>query len=155
MRYTGKKGWVASYKDTWSVQHAMDPMIVAIMKKFIEVMEGNKGDYFGVPCCDLEVDKYDDNEDNFDARLAEWEGIIREIYAGMTAVDPSDNYDEYDFNVDLGNEPYDEEYGGYPVKFTITNQDEYDRFNAATKAYEERLAASRALFFKYYSNLWW
>ena len=47
MRYT-KGRWVASYKDTWSVDYTLSPIILAVMKKF---REQSYKDYFGYPCC--------------------------------------------------------------------------------------------------------
>ena len=65
MRYTKGK-WVASYKDTWSVDYTLSPIILAVMKKF---REQSHKDYFGYPCCLKE----DFNlPENFDATVDIW-----------------------------------------------------------------------------------
>ena len=150
MRYTGKKGWVASYKDTWSVQHTMDPMIVALMERYIEVMNGPKGNYFGVPSGFLGRDY---SEEDFKGVKSAWCDIVNEIYDGMVAEEP--DICSYDFDIDFGNKEYDEKLGGYPVNISITNQEEYDSYNTVMEEYEERKIAARELFFKHYNDLWW
>ena len=72
MRYTKGK-WVASYKDTWSVDYTLSPIILAVMKKF---REQSHKDYFGYPCC-LKED-FGLPED-FDAAPEIWEMIIDSI----------------------------------------------------------------------------
>ena len=46
MKWTGKKGWQASYKDTFSLDYTLSPIILAALKKFREQLYK---DYFGFP----------------------------------------------------------------------------------------------------------
>lgn len=46
MKYTGRTGWVASYKDTFSLDYTLSPIIYAALVKFKE--QSDKA-MFGVP----------------------------------------------------------------------------------------------------------
>lgn len=48
MRFTGRNGWQASYKDTWSLDSTLSPIIYAGLVKFKEVIT-NKDWAKGVP----------------------------------------------------------------------------------------------------------
>ena len=146
MRYTKGK-WVASYKDTWSVDYTLSPIILAVMKKF---REQSHKDYFGYPCC-LKEDF--DLPENFDATFEIWEMIIDSI---IFAFDSSNEPKIKDFNLKYTHESGEpNEKGMIPVTIKVNDEEAQQQYYNAMKDYEDKCRVGRDYFSKYYNNLWW
>lgn len=61
MKYTGRKGWQASSKDTWSIGRTMNPIIHSVLVKFLEINQ-NSSSLVGVPNSII-LDMYGQHED--------------------------------------------------------------------------------------------
>lgn len=146
MRYTKGK-WVASYKDTWSVDYTLSPIILAVMKKF---REQSQKDYFVYPCCLKE----DFNlPENFDATFEIWEMIIDSI---IFAFDSNNEPKIEDFNLEYTHESGEpNEKGMIPVTIKVNDEEAQQRYYSAVKEYEDKCQVGRDYFSKYYNNLWW
>ena len=146
MRYTKGK-WVASYKDTWSVDYTLSPIILAVMKKF---REQSQKDYFCYPCC-LKEDF--DLPENFDATFEIWEMIIDSI---IFAFDSSNEPKMEDFNLEYTHESGEpNEKGMIPLTIKVNDEEAQQRYYSAVKEYEDKCRVGRDYFSKYYNNLWW
>ena len=146
MRYTKGK-WVASYKDTWSVDYTLSPIILAVMKKF---REQSHKDYFCYPCC-LKEDF--DLPENFDATFEIWEMIIDSI---IFAFDSSNEPKMEDFNLEYTHESGEpNEKGMIPVTIKVNDEEAQQKYYSAVKEYKDRCQVGRDYFSKYYNNLWW
>jgi len=161
MRYTGKNGWKASYRDTWSLDMALSPIILAGLKKFKEVMDDpEKNDWFGVPVGlagshslgSLE----DDDDSEHDKAFEEWQGIIDKM---IYAFDPENDPDrkEYDYKFIPGEHDGEKEEGSTCRRWhkVPTNQVEWDRYLTDSREYEKRKQEGRELLGRYFSDLWW
>ena len=146
MRYTKGK-WVASYKDTWSVDYTLSPIILAVMKKF---REQSHKDYFCYPCC-LKEDF--DLPENFDATFEIWEMIIDSI---IFAFDSSNEPKMEDFNLEYTHESGEpDEKGMIPLTIKVNDEEAQQRYYSVVKEYEDKCRVGRDYFSKYYNNLWW
>lgn len=77
MRYTGRNGWRASYKDTYSLDDTLSPIILAGLERFYSVMcDPSKEDWVGVPSI-LRTDK--DIEEDY----IEWKRIVLTMVEGF------------------------------------------------------------------------
>ena len=66
-RYTGRKGWVTPYKETWDLEQALRPIIASSLQKFLEVMDGPQSDWVGVPGSLVGAE-------------GDWKGIVEQMY---------------------------------------------------------------------------
>lgn len=152
MRYTGRKGWQASYRDTWNLDITLSPIILTALKKFKEVMDDTqKNSFFGVPVALCE------NPDRcIDEDWEKWCEIIdKMIYSFDEGNIP--NRKDYDFDLVEG-EHHGEEHGeGEFIRFHMepTNEKEWDRYMEDTELHAKALQEGRELFGKYFGNLWW
>lgn len=146
MRYTKGK-WAASYKDTWSVDYTLSPIILAVMKKF---REQSQKDYFGHPCCLKE----DFNlPENFDATFEIWEMIIDSI---IFAFDSTNEPKIKDFNLKYTHESGEpNEKGMIPLTIKVNDEEAQQKYYSAVKEYKDKCQVGRDYFSKYYNNLWW
>ena len=147
MRYSGRKGWQVSYKDTFSLDYTLSPIILAALKKFREQLYK---DYFGFPSR-LSTD-FQLPEDSDLAPII-WEGLIDHmIYAFDMDNEPKAK--DYGYTVDLiRGEKLDN--GCTPVSFKVSSEEAKEAYYAAEKEYEDLCRKGRELFAKYYHNLWW
>ena len=147
MKYTGKKGWQASYKDTCSLDYTLSPIILAALKKF---REQSHKDMFWYP-----------SRLNADFQLPEdsdlgpiiWEGLIDHMIYAFD-MDNEPKADSYGYTVDLiRGEKLDN--GCTSVSFKVSSEEAKEAYYAAEKEYEDLCRKGRELFAKYYHNLWW
>ena len=147
MRYTGRKGWKASYRDTWNLDSALSPIILAGLERFKEVMD--KDIYSGVPS--RLVENHDGPTDE-EAKL--WRTIIdKMIYAFDEANAP--DCKDYDYKLVSGPNDGEVHEGGYILWDMVpTNEDEQERYYRDKHQYEIDVQEGLDLFGKYYKNLW-
>ena len=147
MRWTGKKGWQANYKDTFSLDYTLSPIILAALKKF---REQSYKDCFGSP-----------SRLNADFQLPEdsdlgpiiWEGLIDHMIYAFD-MDNEPKAEDYGYTVDLiRGEKLDN--GCTSVTFKVSSEEAKEAYYAAEKEHEDLCRKGRELFAKYYHNLWW
>ena len=94
MRYSGRKGWQANYKDTFSLDYTLSPIILAALKKF---REQSHKDMFGYPSrlnTDFSL------PDNSDLGPIIWEGLIDHMIYAFD-MDNEPKAEDYGYTVDL------------------------------------------------------
>ena len=147
MKYTGRKGWVASYRDTWSLDYTLSPIILAALKKF---REQSHKDMFGYPSrlnTDFSL------PENSDLGPIIWEGLIDHMIYAFD-MDNEPKAEDYGYTVDLiRGEKLDN--GCTSVSFKVSSEEAKEAYYAAEKEYEDLCRKGRELFAKYYHNLWW
>ena len=156
MRYTGRRGWQVTRKDTWGLYSTMQPMILAGLKKFLEVVS-EADTCAGVPGAMEEFGELDENfcYKDFDGAMAKWHETIEKM---IYAFDPSNEPDTKDYNyefVEGPNNGKEDEQGYIEVDFGPDNQEEWDRYTSDLRTYNKRVQEGYELFGKYYQNLWW
>lgn len=143
-----KGGWKASYKDTWSLDCALNPIIAAGLKKFLEVKA--EKDMFGVP--GVIANKYP--EGDIDEADKEWQEVLEKmLYAFDT---PEPDIRAYDFKLDMQlikDDTLPE--GSRRCEFLCSNEEEYARYKADLAVHEEKVVEGHRLFGEYYRYLWW
>lgn len=147
MRYSGRKGWQAHYKDTFSLDYTLSPIILAALKKFREQLHK---DMFGYPSR-LKTD-FSLPEDS-DLGPIIWEGLIDHMIYAFD-MDNEPKAEDYGYTIDLiRGEKLDN--GCTPVSFKVSSEEAKEAYYAAEKEYEDLCRKGRELFAKYYHNLWW
>ena len=94
MRYSGRKGWQANYKDTFSLDYTLSPIILAALKKF---REQSHKDMFGYPSrlnTDFSL------PDNSDLGPIIWEALIDHMIYAFD-MDNEPKAEDYGYTVDL------------------------------------------------------
>lgn len=155
MRYTKGK-WVASNKDTWSVDATMNKIIHAYIQKLYDGLKGSE--CHGVPMYYINkqaiVEGLVDNVYEADVDAAD---LIRfkdleELLWVFGTEDPAIR--DYDFTIDMvSGEP--NEKGNIPVTFNVVGQEERDRYHQDCMDYSERKEKGYRLFGDIYSTLDW
>lgn len=145
MRYS-KGRWIASYKDTYSLDCTLSPIIYAGLSKFHEVLEKRNKEKgcLGVP------DEYMKDPEQWvtDSDVQDWlDDIKKMMYAfGDTGPDIT----EYDFKTLMIPVP---EKKGYTLQ--STNKSERDRYHNDCKIHEEKVQEGLNLFGQKFKSLWW
>ncbi len=156
MHMKGKKP-IFNYKDTFSLDNTLSPIICEGLKKFKEVLSerDSEGKCYGTPWSCYEAvgakpDYWDEEQDNEAVEL--WFSILdKMIYAFE---DASPEIDDYDFRIDMNKtEDYSEDNRRYTME--VVNQEEYDRYKNDLMLHEEKVREGLELFSKYYKDLWW
>ena len=149
MKYTGRQGWKASRKDTWSLTHTFNPMILAGLRAFRDIEK------HGVPSCIVD---HEASEKDWKTEIAradkEWHEILdKMIYAFDESNDP--DMDNYDFH--FKREKIEEESSEHftRVKLKVIGEDEHARYIEDEEHYKIKRQEGLDLFAKYYNDLWW
>ena len=164
MRYT-KSRWVASFKDTFSLDHSLSPIIGAGLVRFKEEIT-KEGKYRkGLPCTWIS-DKVEDgtftyegderncqlSEDDWEKCHLLWLDMLDEVIYAFTVPEP--DIMKYDFSFDRETGEPDEN-GCIPVTLDCTNEEEHERYNKDMKDHTERCQKGYELFGKWFSTFWW
>lgn len=157
MRMKGKKVYF-SYRDTFSLDNTLSPVILSALKRFKEVITDPKhADWRGVPgmvLCEMFPDlEGHANEEQMAQADARWLEIIDTmIYAFDHKNEP--NLKDYNFKF---HHRVLEEYEDGSSRITIDhdNEAEYQRFRADEKAWQAKVEEGLSLFSRYYQCLWW
>lgn len=155
MRYTKGK-WVASNKDTWSVDATLNKIIHAYIQKLYDGLKASQ--CHGVPMYyvnkqaimeGLVDNAYEADVDAADLlRLKDLEELL-----WVFGTDEPDMR-AYDFTIKMINgEP--NERGNIPCTFDIQGEEERDRYHRDCLEYEKRKEAGYKLFGEIYSTLDW
>ena len=153
-----KGKWKASYKDTFSLDYTLNPIIHAALVRFYENKDKTM---FGTPSViysdlfGLDYKMADTSEDDESKAQYYWyECIEKMIYAFDPKSEP--NIADYDFSYSWHNAENKEPRDGIRVKtITCSNEEEKERYQSDCLEYERKAKEGRELFAKYYMNLWW
>jgi len=144
VKYTGRKGWIASDRDCWSLDCALEPIIAAGLRKFISV------DKQGVPgvLVDKCIDKdFKGDEQAYEDYLAgcgdKWNEILDNmLYAFEDNTPKLDKWVDYSMiDRSKGLEEWKEL--------------DYSKYRLVEKLHEKRKQEGLDLFAKYFTCLWW
>lgn len=143
-----KGGWKASYRDTWSLDCALSPIIAAGLKKFMEVKA--QKEHFGIP--GVIANKYPD--DDYESAGREWQEILEKMLYAFDAPEP--DIMAYDFKLDMNfveDESLPEGFGR--CEFLCSNEEGYERYKQAEEEHWTKVEEGHRLFGEYYRCLWW
>lgn len=153
MRFTGRKGWQASFNDTWSLDSTLAPIIVAGLKKFKEVITEDGKDYRkGYPVDILtevsekhglpygEETNYCVSEELGELTWNTFLGYIDEMIYAFESEEP-----EFDRPIHLKDLKRGE----------IHKEKEWQDYVQERKEWNERCLKGRMLFAKHFESLWW
>lgn len=149
-----KKGrWQASYKDTFSLDMTLSPIIYAGLSKFHSVLEqkNREGGCIGVPseyCANPDVDVTDQEVQN-------WLDDINKMMYAFENKEPDMSL--YDFSLEMVPVPGGVAKDGMSAPYTIEcdNLEEKARYYADCDEHERLVQEGLDLFAKLYRNLWW
>lgn len=174
MRYTTGK-WVASYRDTWSLDQTLSPIIYAGLKRFHDVLEqkNREGKCLGVPseyCSDCETGPTDQEVQNwlddikkmmyafenkepdiglygFKLRLEQEADARESIRSSAEALHSIGDVDD-EFLADIGEVARD-----YTIE--CNNLEEKARYYADCEEHERLVQEGLNLFSAKFKSLWW
>jgi hypothetical protein len=149
-----KKGhWQASYKDTFSLDTTLSPIIYAGLKRFHDVLEqkNREGGCIGVPneyCANPDVDVTD-------KEVQDWLDDIKKMIYAFENKAPDISL--YDFNLEMVPVPGGVAKEGMSAPYTIEcdNLGEEARYHADCKIHEDKVQEGLELTFKKWGSLWW
>jgi hypothetical protein len=160
-----KKGKpVFGYKDTFSLDHTLRPIIGAVLLKFQGVIKDK--DFGGVPMeiihylVDNGYVEYEDPEnytlskEDFAFARDYWDDIIEELVWSFTTEEPDINNYEFRYIFDEGHFKKQKD-GYYQWSISCTNEQESDRYTKDVEEYSKRVQDGYNLFAKYLPSLWW
>lgn len=152
MRYTKGK-WVASYRDTFSLDMTLSPIIYAGLSKFHDVLEqkSREGKCLGIPseyCANPDVDVTDSDVQN-------WLDDIKKMMYAFENKEP--DMRAYDFSLEMVPVPGGVARDGCSVPYTIEcdNREEKARYYADCDEHERLVQEGLNLFSQKYRSLWW
>lgn len=154
---------VFGYKDTFSMESTLAPIICAGLKKFKEIANAEP-DRKWLPSSVTEEliaqgviayqEDYCLSEIDWDKAMAHYEYLIDEmIYAFDESNEP--NISDYDFHYNMDTEEADSKTGYIPATITCTNKEESDRYTKAMQEYYDRCDKGREVFSRHFKSLWW
>ena len=149
-----RKGkWQFGYRDTYSLDHTLSPIIYAGLSKFHEVLEkrNKEGGCLGVPidyCANPDVDVTDQEVQN-------WLDDIKKMMYAFENKEP--DMRNYNFSLDVVPVPGGIAKEGCSVPYTIEcdNQEEKARYYADLDVHEKKVQEGLNLFANKYKSLWW
>ena len=140
--------WEVGYKDTFSLDCSLSPIIYAAQKKFHDVLEERRksGKYMGIP------EGYMKNEEVWvtDLDIQDWLNDIKKM---MYAFDPNAEPEIRDYNFSYPN-MFKEENNGV-CDFTCSNPEGRDAYREAMKEHDIKVKEGLKLFGEKYQDLWW
>ena len=152
MRYS-KGRWTASYKDTFSLDHTLSPIIYAGLSRFHDVLEQKhrEGKCLGVPseyCANPGVDVTDSD-------VQDWLDDIKKMMYAFENKEP--DMRDYDFKLSMIPVPGGVAKEGMSVPYTIEcdNLEEKARYYADCDEHERLVQEGLNLFGLRYGSLWW
>lgn len=161
--YMNRKGIVFGFKDTWSLDNTLSPIIHNALVKFKEVTQKEDNqDLKGIPnllVCDMfSPEQLLDghmNEEQRDLASEEWRRILDcMIYSFNLKNKPK--LKDYNFKY-IPAERVELENGSIQHKGfgETTNQEEYNRYRQDERLHEDKVIEGHNLFGKYFQCLWW
>ena len=152
MRYS-KGSWKASYRDTWSLDATLSPIIYAGLKRFHDVLEqkNREGGCIGIPseyCANPDVDVTDQE-------VQDWLDDIKKMMYAFEDKEP--DIRKYDFHMNMVPVEGGVAKEGCSIPYTIEcdNLEEKARYYADCYEHERLVQEGLNLFSLRYSSLWW
>lgn len=152
-----KKGkWQFGYKDTYSLDYTLSPIIYAGLSRFHEVLSkrNKEGGCIGIP------NEYMKNESQWvtDNDVQGWLDDIKKMMYAFENKEP--NMKDYNFKLnmvpvesDLGS-VYEGDYGK-PYTIECDNEEEKARYYADMDKHEKKVQEGLNLFGQKFKSLWW
>ncbi len=148
-----KGEWKASYRDTFSLDTTLSPIIYAGLKRFHDVLEqkNREGKCLGIP------NEYMKNESEWvtDSDVQNWLDDIKKMMYAFENKGPDMSL--YDFSLEMVPVEGEVAREGFSVPYTIEcgNLEEKSRYYADCDEHERLVREGLNLFSKMYSSLWW
>lgn len=152
MRYSKGK-WTASYRDTYSLDYTLSPIIYAGLSRFHEVLEkrNKEGGCLGIP------NEYMKDPDVWltDSDVQDWLDDIKKMMYAFENKEP--DMKDYNFSLEMVEVPGGVAKEGCSVPYTIEcdNEEEKLRYHADLDAHEKNVQEGLNLFGQKYKSLWW
>ena len=148
-----KKGeWQFGYKDTWSLDCSLSPIIAAGLTKFHDVLKEKnaKGGCIGIP------NGFMKNEEEWvtDSDIQDWLDTLQQMIYAFQDNAPEIKDFHFSFNIIEVEDATPIHGCSKPYHIEPTNQEAYDAFRAAEKEHQERVQKGLELFAKHYKDLW-
>jgi hypothetical protein len=144
MRYTKGK-WQASYKDTFSLDTTLSPIIYAGLQKFHDVLEQR---YKEDKCIGIPIPYCSDPEAPLpDEEVQAWLDDIKKMMYAFENKEPDMSL--YDFKMFRQNE------SGIGYSLGCTNEEEKARYYADCDEHERLVQEGLNIFSLRYGSLWW
>lgn len=157
MRMKGKKVYF-SYRDTFSLDCTLSPVILSALKRFKEVITSPEhSEWRGVPGMVI-YDMFPDLEDGAnEEQLAEADARWLEILDAMIyAFHHKNEPDMKDYQFKFHHRVLERlEHGGSRITIENDNESEYQRYKDDMKEHERKVQEGQKLFGQYYQCLWW
>lgn len=152
MRLKGKKP-IFNYKDTYSLDATLSPIIAEGLKKFKQVVVDCE--FCGYPAVfELSQESKDvlgRDEDYYDKVSKDlWLTTLDKMIYAFGSEEPEVPHGMFEHEILPAGED-----GLSEMKLQITDQTAYDAHKLACKIHEGKCEEGRELFAKYYNNLWW
>lgn len=148
-----KGNWQFGYRDTYSLDCTLSPIIYAGLSKFHEVLEkrNKEGGCLGVPseyCANPDVDVTDQEVQN-------WLDDIKKMMYAFENKEP--DMKDYSFSLEMVPVPGGVAKEGMSIPYTIEcdNEEEKARYYADLGAHEKRVQEGLDLFGSKFKSLWW
>jgi hypothetical protein len=149
-----RKGkWQFGYRDTYSLDYTLSPIIYAGLSKFHEVLEkrNKEGGCLGVPseyCANPDLDVTDQEIQN-------WLDDIKKMMYAFENKEPDMRH--YNFSLEMAPVPGGVAKAGCSVPYTIEcdNLEERARYYADMDEHESKVQEGLNLFGQKYKSLWW
>lgn len=149
-----RKGkWKFGYKDTYSLDCTLSPIIYAGLQRFHEVLSkrNKEGGCIGVPseyCANPDVGVTDQEVQN-------WLDDIKKMMYAFENKEP--DMSNYNFSLNIVPVPGGVAKGNCSAPYTIEcdNLEEKDRFNADLSVHEQKVQEGLNLFSQKFKSLWW
>jgi len=149
-----RKGkWQFGYRDTYSLDHTLSPIIHAGLSKYHEVLEkrSKENGCLGVPseyCANPDVDVTDQEVEN-------WLDDIQKMMYAFENKEP--DMRDYNFSLEMVPVPGGAAKEGRSIPYTIEcdNEEEKARYYADMDVHELRVQEGLNLFGQKYKSLWW
>lgn len=157
MRMKGKKVYF-SYRDTFSLDCTLSPVILSALKRFKEVVTSPEHqDWRGVPGMVIH-DMFPDLKESADEeQMAQADARWLEILDQMIyAFDHKNEPDMKNYQFKFHHRVLERlENGGSRVSIDNDNEAEYQRYKADMEEHERKVHEGQKLFGQYYQCLWW
>ena len=161
-----KGKWKANFRDTFSLQHTLSPIIGAALVKFKEVITEEGGYRKGLPVTWQEekveeglVEWEDEvnwvmSDESFNKCFDAWLEMLDECIYAFTVKDP--DIMKYNFTYISGEHDGEEgEFGTIRWDKVCTDEEEKERYNKDMVVHRERVQKGYELFGKYLATMWW
>lgn len=148
-----KGKWVAGYRDTWSLDQTLSPIIYAGLSKFHDVLEqkNREGKCLGIP------NEYMKNEADWvtDSDVQNWLDDINKMMYAFENKEP--DIILYNFDLEFVPIPGGEAQHHCSVPYTIEcdNLEEKARYYADCDEHERLVQEGLKLTFEKWGSLWW